>query len=331
MFTIDTHTHIIPKEIPDFSSKFGYGEFIRLDHHAEGRAWMMQGEKRFREIISNCWDPEVRINEMAEHQIDMQVICTIPVMFSYWAKATDTLELSKFLNDHISEITTQFPDKFIGLSTIPLQDGKLAVQELERSMKNGHKGVQIGSNVNNKNLNEPEFMEFFAACENLGAAVLVHPWQMMGQEHMSKYWLPWLVGMPAEISRAVCSMIFGGVFEKYPKLKVCFAHGGGSFLPTISRIEHGWECRPDLVAIDNPKNPKEYLGKFWVDSHVCDHKMLQYVIDLVGADKVMQGSDYPFPLGEAVPGELVRNAPLSETDKIKILGTAAKEWLSISS
>jgi aminocarboxymuconate-semialdehyde decarboxylase len=329
MFTIDTHTHIIPKEIPDFSSKFGYGEFIRLDHHAEGRAWMMQGEKRFREIIANCWDPEVRIAEMAEHQVDMQVICTIPVMFSYWAKANDTLELSKFLNDHISDITTKYPDKFIGLSTIPLQDNKLAVQELERSIKNGHRGVQIGSNINNKNLNEPEFDEFFAACENLGAAVLVHPWQMMGQEHMSKYWLPWLVGMPAEISRAVCSMIFGGIFEKYPKLKVCFAHGGGSFLPTISRIEHGWECRPDLVALDNPKNPKEYLGKFWVDSHVCDHKMLQYVIDLVGADKVMQGSDYPFPLGEAIPGELVRNAPLSGSDKIKILGTAAKEWLGI--
>jgi aminocarboxymuconate-semialdehyde decarboxylase len=329
MFTIDTHTHIIPKEIPDFSSKFGYGEFIRLDHHAEGRAWMMQGENRFREIIANCWDPEVRIAEMTEHQVDMQVICTIPVMFSYWAKANDTLELSKFLNDHISDITTKYPDKFIGLSTIPLQDNQLAVQELERSIKNGHRGVQIGSNINNKNLNEPEFDEFFAACENLGAAVLVHPWQMMGQEHMSKYWLPWLVGMPAEISRAVCSMIFGGVFEKYPKLKVCFAHGGGSFLPTISRIEHGWECRPDLVALDNPKNPKEYLGKFWVDSHVCDHKMLQYVIDLVGADKVMQGSDYPFPLGEAIPGELVRNAPLSEPDKIKILGTAAKDWLGI--
>ncbi len=329
MFTIDTHTHIIPKEIPDFSSKFGYGEFIRLDHHAEGRAWMMQGEKRFREIIANCWDPDVRVGEMAEHQIDMQVICTIPVMFSYWAKANDTLELSKFLNDHISDITTKYPNKFIGLSTIPLQDSKLAVQELERSMKNGHRGVQIGSNINNKNLNEPEFDEFFAACENLGAAVLVHPWQMMGQEHMSKYWLPWLVGMPAEISRAVCSMIFGGIFEKYPKLKVCFAHGGGSFLPTISRIEHGWECRPDLVAIDNAKNPKEYLGKFWVDSHVCDHKMLQYVIDLVGADKVMQGSDYPFPLGEAIPGELVRNAPLSDSDKIKILGTAAKDWLGI--
>jgi aminocarboxymuconate-semialdehyde decarboxylase len=329
MFTIDTHTHIIPKDIPDFAKKFGYGDFIHLDHHEKGRAWMMQGDQRFREIVENCWDENVRIEEMAQHQADMQVICTIPVMFSYWAKAMDALEVSMFLNDHISEVITKHPTKFIGLATVPLQDTKLAIKELERCMKAGHKGVQIGSNVNNKNLHEPEIVDFFAACESLNAAVLVHPWQMMGQEHMSKYWLPWLVGMPAEISRAICSMIFGGVFEKHPNLKVCFAHGGGSFLPTISRIEHGWDCRPDLVALDNPENPKKYLGKFWVDSHVCDHKMLQYVIDLVGADKVMQGSDYPFPLGEAVPGELVRSAPISDIEKKKILGDSAKAWLGL--
>lgn len=329
MFTIDTHTHIFPKHLPDFSKKFGYGEFIQLDHHEKGKAWMMQGNKRFREILENCWDAEVRIQEMTQHKTDMQVICTIPVMFSYNAKAKDGLEISQFLNDDIAATFTKYPDKFVGLATVPMQDTKLAILELERCMQMGYKGVQIGSNVNNKNLNEPEILDFFAACESLNAAILVHPWQMMGQEHMGKYWLPWLVGMPAEISRAICSMIFGGVFEKYPKLKVCFAHGGGSFLPTISRIEHGWECRPDLVAIDNQENPKKYLGKFWVDSHVCDHKMLQYVIDLVGADKVMQGSDYPFPLGEAVPGELVRSAPLCDADKKTILGSAAKNWLGL--
>ena len=329
MFTIDTHTHIIPKQIPDFTKKFGYGNFIQLDHHKDGAAWMVQGKNRFREIMENCWNPEVRINDMAKHQIDVQVICTIPVMFSYDAKPNDGLEISQFLNDDIANTVNQYSDKFIGLATVPMQDTKLAVEELNRCMKLGFKGIQIGSNVNNINLGEPQFYDLWAACEKLNAAILVHPWQMMGQEHMSKYWLPWLVGMPAEISRAICSMIFGGIFEKYPSLKVCFAHGGGSFLPTISRIEHGWECRPDLVAIDNEFNPKKYLGKFWVDSHVCDHKMLQYIIDLVGADKVVQGSDYPFPLGEAVPGELVRSSSFSENEKKSILSKAATTWLSL--
>jgi aminocarboxymuconate-semialdehyde decarboxylase len=329
MFTIDTHTHIIPKDIPDFRKKFGYGDFIMLDHHMRGKAWMMQGEKRFREILENCWDVDTRLEEMKQHGIDMQVICTIPVMFSYWAKPEDGLAISHFLNDHIIEIVTQQPGKFIGLATVPMQEPKAAIKELERCMKCGLKGVQIGSNVNNLNLSEKQFDEFFAACESLNAAILIHPWQMMGAEHMTKYWLPWLVGMPAEVSRAACSLIFGGVMEKYKRLKVCLAHGGGSFLPTIGRIEHGWECRPDLVAIDNPENPKKYLERFWVDSHVCDYKMLQYVIDLIGADKIMQGSDYPFPLGEAIPGELVRSAPISNTEKEKILGSSAKAWLGL--
>ncbi len=328
MFTIDVHTHIIPKELPDFSKKFG-GDYISLKHHEAGKAWMMQGEKRFREILANCWDPSIRIEEMARHGIDQQVVCTIPVMFNYDKPAEHCAEVSRFLNEDIISTLKSYPDMFIGLGTVPMQDVNSAISELEWCMRNGLRGVQIGSNINNKNLGEERFHPFFAACEKLGAAVLIHPWQMMGQEHMTKYWLPWLVGMPAEISRAACSMIFGGVFEKYKKLKVCFAHGGGSFLPTISRIEHGWECRPDLVAIDNKKNPKTYLGRFWVDSHVCDHKMLQYVIDLIGAGKVMQGSDYPFPLGEAVPGELVRTAPLSDADKKMILSGAALEWLGL--
>ncbi len=329
MFTIDTHTHIIPRHLPDFGKQFGRNDYIMMHHHEPNKAWMIQGEKRFREVAINCWDASVRLAEMAEHGIDQQVICTIPVMFNYDKPLEQGIAVSRFLNDDLASVLNQHTDKFIGLATVPLQDTNAAIAELERAMGMGYRGVQIGSNINQKNLGDDEFQEFFAACESLGAAILIHPWKMMGEEHMQKYWLPWLVGMPAEISRAACSMIFSGVLERYPKLRVCCAHGGGSFLPTISRIEHGWECRPDLVAIDNKHNPKSYLGKFWVDSHVCDHKMLQYVIDLIGADKVMQGSDYPFPLGEAIPGELVRTAPLSDSAKAMILGGAAKSWLGL--
>ena len=144
---------------------------------------------------------------------------------------------------------------------------------------------------------------------------------------MTKYWLPWLVGMPAETARAIASMIFGGVFTRFPKLRVAFAHGGGSFPFTIGRIEHGFNVRPDLCAIDNKVNPREYLGKFWIDALVHDPKALDYVIDVIGNDKVCMGSDYPFPLGEHHPGKLIEEMPYSSELKNQLLHENAMGWL----
>jgi aminocarboxymuconate-semialdehyde decarboxylase len=152
---------------------------------------------------------------------------------------------------------------------------------------------------------------------------------MMGQEKMQRYWLPWLVGMPAETSLAICSMIFGGVFERLPDLRVAFAHGGGSFPSTIGRIEHGFNCRPDLVAIDNKVNPRHYLGKFYFDSLVHDPEVLNYLVQLAGVDKVALGSDYPFPLGEDVPGTLIKNMDFDDAVKEKLLGGNALAWLGL--
>ena len=161
-------------------------------------------------------------------------------------------------------------------------------------------------------------------------AVLVHPWNMMGEKSMSRYWLPWLVGMPAETSRALCSMIFGGIFERLPKLRVNFAHAGGSFLFTLGRIQHGFECRPDLVAIDNNVNPRNYLGKFWVDSITHDLPMLEYVVNMVGSKRVTFGSDYPFPLGDLEIGKFIESSSLPKKTKEDIFANATLEWLQIS-
>ena len=328
LMTIDVHTHIIPEFMPKWSEKFGYGGFIHLDHHKACCARMMKDDKFFREIQDNCWSAETRIKECNHHGVHVQVLSTIPVMFSYQAKANDALDVSRFLNDHIAEIVKNYPDRFVGLGTVPMQDSKLAVKELERCIKElGMVGVQIGSNVNQKNLNEPEFYDFFAASEELGAAVFVHPWEMMGQAEIQKYWLPWLVGMPAETSRAICSIIFGGILEKFPKLRICFAHGGGSFPSTIGRIEHGYNCRPDLVQIDNTVNPRDYIGKIYFDSLVHDPMMLDYLIKFAGDDFVMLGSDYPFPLGENIPGKLIKQNIHDERLKSKLLSENALKWL----
>jgi aminocarboxymuconate-semialdehyde decarboxylase len=332
MLKIDIHTHIIPKELPDWTAKFGYGNFIRLEHHKPCCARMMQGDKFFREIEHNCWDGEVRIQECDAHGVHMQVLSTIPVMFSYGVKAEHALEVSKFLNNHIAEVVSRHPKRFIGLGTVPLQDPQLAIQEMERCVKElGLTGVEIGSHVNDWNLNAPELFPFFEAAEKMGAAIFVHPWDMMGKEKMPDYWLPWLVGMPAETSLAICSMIFGGVFERLSKLRVAFAHGGGSFPATIGRIEHGFNVRPDLVAKHNNVNPKKYLGKFWLDSLVHDSEMLKYLVSLIGSNRVCMGSDYPFPLGEHIPGKLIEESAFDKTTKENLFSKAALEWLNKTS
>jgi aminocarboxymuconate-semialdehyde decarboxylase len=324
------HTHIMPHTMPDFRQKFGYGDFIMLDHVAPGVANMMQGRRFFRQIKENCWNPEVRIAEYAQFNTQVQVVCTIPVLFSYWAKPEDGAEVARFLNDDMAQTIEPFKKNYIGLGTLPMQDTDLAIMELQRCKELGFPGVQIGSNINDKNLSEPEFYAIFEACQDLGMAVFVHPWNMMGMDQMRKYWLPWLVGMPAETARAIASMIFAGIFEKLPELRVCFAHAGGSFIPTIGRIEHGFNCRPDLVAIDNEVNPREYLGKFWVDCITHDADALKFIIDKVGSNKVCLGSDYPFPLGDLEIGKFIEEMNLSKKTVDDVFRNSTLEWLSLS-
>lgn len=326
---IDIHTHIMPEKMPNWTEKFGYGEFIHLEHR-NCEACMIKGDKLFRVVEENCYKLEARLKDMENTAVNMQVLSTIPVLFNYWAKPADGLETSRFLNDHIAETVSKESDHFIGLGTVPMQDVDLAVKEMERCMKELRMpGLEIGSNINGKNLSDESFFPFYEAAEKMDCSLFIHPWEMMGETQMERYWLPWLVGMPAETSRAICSIIFGGVFEKFPKLKVAFAHGGGSFPITLGRIEHGYKVRPDLVAVDNPINPKNYLGKFWVDSLVHDRKAMEFLIDLMGEDFICLGSDYPFPLGEHKPGKLIEKMDLGKKVTNKLLYKNAVEWLGL--
>jgi aminocarboxymuconate-semialdehyde decarboxylase len=350
---IDLHTHILPHDWPDLDARYGYSGFVRLEHYKPCCARMMIGDSVFREITDNVWDPKRRIEEMEAAGISMQVLSTVPVMFSYWAKPTDALDLSRQLNDHIAEIVRDYPKRFAGLATIPLQDPDLAARELDRSVRElGLRGVEIGTHVDAndhchgldcRNLDHPSLDVVWKTAEQLGAAIFVHPWDMMGKQRMPKYWLAWLVGMPAETSLAICSMMLSGVFERFPKLRVAYAHGGGAFPFTIGRIEHAFHVRPDLVAIDNGGSPRKYLAhandrgenipaRFYVDSLVHDSDALKLLLKLFGAQRIALGSDYPFPLGETLPGDLIESMnDLSSNEKAELLSGTAREFLGLNS
>lgn len=332
MFKIDIHTHILPPEIPKFSEIFGYDGFIRLVRspgcqHAD---MVSDTGKFFRKVEPNCFDPAVRICECDEQGVSVQVLSTVPVMFSYWTKPQDGEYVAKALNDHIAEVVQSRPKRFVGLGTLPMQDPQLAAREVERGRHQLNlAGFQIGSNINQVNLSDSRFFPVFEALEGTNAALFVHPWEMMGEKDMQKYWLPWLVGMPADTSRAICSMIFGGVFERFPKLKVAFAHGGGAFPLTVGRIQHGFNVRPDLCAVDCQVPPKNYLGHFYVDSLVHDPDVLRYLIKNIGPDRICLGTDYPFPLGELSPGEVIEQSDLDQRTKEKLYHESALEWLGL--
>lgn len=317
----------MPGEMPNWVRKFGYGEFIHLEHR-NCKACMMKGDKVFREVEPNCFNAEDRLHDMDTTHVDTQVLSTIPVLFNYWAKPQDGCETSRFFNDHIAETVSKDKTRFIGLGTVPLQDVDLAIREMERCVNDlNMPGLEIGSNINGLNLGEPRFIPFFKRAEDLGCALFIHPWEMMGEQQMQKYWLPWLVGMPAETARAICSLIFSGVMGACPNLRIAFAHGGGSFPFTLGRISHGYQVRPDLVAIDHQEAPESYIGKFWIDSLVHDKRALQYNLELLGEDNICMGSDYPFPLGEHHPGALIEEAIENEALREKLLYRNAQRWL----
>lgn len=328
---VDLHTHILPERWPNLRHRYGYGGWVELERVDPCCARMQVDGRFFREIGDNCWSPARRIEECDRHGVAMQVLSTVPVLFSYWAKAADALDFARLLNDHLAEVVRERPQRFAGLGTVPLQDPQAAIGELERCMGElGLRGVEIGTHVNFWNLDAPELFPFFRRCAELNAAVFVHPWDMVGQDVMPKYWLPWLVGMPAEGARAAASLLFGGVLSRLPNLKICLAHGGGALPFTLGRIEHGFRERPDLCAVDCTASPKSLFRRFYFDSLVHQPESLRLLIALASPQRVALGSDYPFPLGEAEPGGLIESmTDLAPDVRQRLLRGTALEFLGL--
>jgi len=328
-FRIDLHTHILPPALPDLKARYGYGGFVSLHPSGAGRTRMMIDGSLFREVPDTTWDPARRLEECDRLGVAVQVLSTVPVMFCYWAEPEHTLDLARLLNDQIAATVAVRPKRFVGLGTLPLQAPDLAVGELERCVKGlGLAGVEIGTHVNAWNLDQSELFPVFEAARDLQAVVFVHPWDMMGSERMPRHWLPWLVGMPAEASLAICSLMLGGVLERLPGLRIAFAHGGGAFPGTLGRVEHGYHARPDLCATATRLSPRAQIDRIYVDALVHDPEALRFLLKIFGPERIALGSDYPFPLGEAQPGRLIESlGDIGPAARDRLLAGTALELL----
>ena len=326
---IDIHNHFFPESWPDLSARYGTADWPWIKHTEAGKADIMVGDRFFRHIYSACWDPEVRLREMDRDGIDLQVISATPVLFAYERPIEHALDCARLFNDAALGLCGRGKGRLKSLCQVPLQDADAACKELSRCMKDGHLGVQIGNHVGGKNLDDAGVVTFLHHCADEGAAVLVHPWEMFGRERMPKYMMPWTVGMPAETQLSVVALILSGAFDRLPAtLRICFAHGGGSFAFLLGRLENAWHHHP-VARGECEQQPSFYLNRFSVDSAVFDQRTLNFLVETMGADRVMLGSDYPFPLGEERVGSLVRTSDLPQCMKAALLGSNAARFLGL--
>jgi aminocarboxymuconate-semialdehyde decarboxylase len=328
MQVIDIHTHFFPHSWPDLAARYGTPDWPWIKHTDAGKADIMVGDRFFRHIYSACWQPEVRLQEMDRDGIDLQVISATPVLFAYERPVEHALDCARLFNDAALELCRRGKGRLKSLCQVPLQDTDAACKELNRCMKAGHLGVEIGNHVGEKNLDDPGVITFLHHCADVGAAVLVHPWEMFGSERMPKYMMPWTVGMPAETQLALVALILSGAFDRLPgTLRICFAHGGGSFAFLLGRLENAWHHH--LVARGECEHPpSHYLNRFFVDSAVFEQHTLQFLVETMGADRVILGSDYPFPLGEERVGSLIRQSKLPQETKTALLSGNAARFLA---
>ena len=331
MKKIDIHAHFFPGVTQAEAGRLDPAHAPWLQMNADGeRGNIMVGEKAFRPVHRPLWDPSARIEDLDATGVGTQIISATPIMFAYRHDAHAAAQWAARMNDLALEHCAYRPARLKALAQVPLQDLELACREASRAKAAGHVGVQIGNHLGPRDLDDNHFVQFLTHCANEAIPVLVHPWDMMTDGRMKKWMLPWLVAMPAETQLGILSLILSGAFERIPRsLKLCFAHGGGGFAFLLGRAENAWRSR-DIVREDCPQPPSAYLDRFHVDSAVFDQRALRLLVDVMGVEHVMLGSDHPFPLGEQQIGALVAASDwLDEDQRARICAGNASAFFNI--
>jgi aminocarboxymuconate-semialdehyde decarboxylase len=320
---IDIHTHIVPAEFPAYVgthvSQFGGKQWPSMTtaHDCHHKNVIIDGNK-FRTVTDECWDVGRRQEAMTRMGIARQVLSPMPELLSYWLPLEDAVPLNRHVNDTIAGMVARAPDKFIGLGGVPMQDPDAAVRELERLMRDGFRGVELGSNINGGALGDPKFESFFAAAEQLGAAVFVHALHPSGKERIvGPPGLMAFIGFPLDTAYAIASLMTGGTLTRHPRLRLAFSHGGGAFASILPRLTHGWKSRPEITERIGV-SPYEHARKLFYDTLVYDGPTLRHLIETFGVRQLCLGTDFPFDIYERHPVEAVAALALSDGD-VKLL------------
>jgi aminocarboxymuconate-semialdehyde decarboxylase len=327
---IDVHSHFFPPLTKAQSSTLGIAKGPWLRDDGDGTGFIMAGDDEYRPVERQLWDPHARLAQMDQTGVSVQVISATPILFSYAGDARHVAAWASMINDQALEMCGADPLRLRPLCQVPLQDIDASCREVSRAVAAGHVGVHIGNHVNGRNLEDPDLMRFLFHCADENIPVLIHPWDTMAPDRMSKYMMEWLVGMPAETHLAILSLILSGAFERLPQhLRLCFAHGGGNFAAQIGRVDNAWRRR-DIVAVDCPNPPSSYADRFSVDSAVFSDDALRLLVSVMGTERILMGSDYPYPLGEEHPGTIIdRSTHLSPSEKSALLYDNASAFFGV--
>ena len=326
---IDVHAHLLPQSAVRAAAGDGRWHGSMVEQAADGRPVITTGDYRVSMGATEHWEePPARLERMDQLGVDMQVISLNPILFRYYLERRYAIDAAREINDEIAEMTSTWPDRFAGFATLPMQDVDAAVDELQRSVESlGLVGAAIGTHVEGANFDEAHLLPVFEAAESLGAALFVHPAASRMGDSLPRYHMRNYIANPAETTIAIGSLIFGGVLDRLPGLKLCFAHGGGYACWAAARFDHGFGVRPEAREHVN-KLPSEYLKTLYFDSLVHGYGNLRQLVGNVGADRVVLGSDYPADMGQPDPVTWIEGSDLSQMEKRAILGENALEFLA---
>lgn len=317
---IDLHCHIFPPEYLRLARTQGERIGARIYRRDDGQEFLRAPGDFNYPLTDDLWSVPDLVKALGKRHLAGAALSVAPPTLSYWADPGLAAEISAASNDSIAAVARDQPDRFVGLCTVPLQEVRRAIAELERAMKRPEiRGVMIASHVGEKNLDHPDLVEFLSACESLGACVFIHPYEVLGSERLQNYYMWNLIGMVTETAVAIESLIFGGVYDRLPRLKTYFAHAGGTFPWIRGRAEHGFH-HLITATFKAKRSPSDYLDRIYVDNMIYIPTALTWLASQIGSDHIALGSDYPFDIGPEDPTEIVRTAPdLGDADRENVL------------